>query len=365
MSSIALHGMVTSRNFGDILMLDIVARHLIASGHDVTVPMASAGVARDAGTSGNIGRRGFRHSDTLVYPGGGYFSPEKPPALRKMAAIAGKFAGPSYLLRKGAPHHVLGVGVGPLAGHGLFSAFMRRFFEHAAVLTVRDEESLDELKRLGVRRKDVDVVADIALNLTPDLIPAAAIREAEETLRPLRQRYERIIGIHLSSMPVSQPYREVWQAVVAFAADCPDAGFLLIEDHPADEGAPSDQLRAARDLHTTLGERAIVAPYSHHYTLAALLSQLDGVFTNKLHVAIVASSLDRLAVAVAKHPKNHRFFRQINASRRCIGLGAEARDIARIMRDGFSEPRSGPVVDASLRALAAASLKKLDLALQR
>ena len=45
-------------------------------------------------------------------------------------------------------------------------------------------------------------------------------------------------------------------------------------------------------------------------------------------------------------------------------LGAEAPDIARIMRDGFSEPRSGPVVDASLRALAAASLKKLDLALQ-
>lgn len=361
MKKVALHGMVSSRNFGDILMVDIVSRFLATKQFNVSVPMGAASVLKDLNileqTSTNF--LGFSKCDSLVFTGGGYFGPMENRNFSKDIRMMLKFASPAEFFLSSSHHHIIGVGVNNLNKFNLTQYYMKRFFNTAGTIAVRDEESLIELRKIGVDRKDIEVLADIALNIKVDSIPLDSLKYAEDKLEYLNKNYEKIIALHLSDLPEATYYNSIYEGILKYANEHKNIGFVLIEDHP-NSISDSQQLLAANYLKSLLEHRAEIFSYSHHWNLVAILSKVDGILTNKLHVAIVSSALNKVAISFTKHEKNHRFFAQINAKERCINLADQTIDsVYRLMKNEFSYLDRGDLVPSGIRNLARRNLDLL------
>lgn len=361
MKEVALHGMVSSRNFGDILMVDIVARFLATQQINVSVPMGNESVLKDLNIleQTNRGYWGFNKCDSLVFTGGGYFGPMSNRNFSKDIRMMIKFASPAEFFLSSSQHHIIGVGVNNLNKFNLTQYYMKRFFNAAGTITVRDEESLSELRKIGVVRTDIEVLADIALNIQVSSIPSESLKYAEDKLAYLNKNYEKIIALHLSDLPEATCYNSIYDGILKYANEYENIGFVLIEDHP-NSVSDSPQLLAAQYLKSLLMQRAEIIPYSYHWNLVAILSKVDGIVTNKLHVAIVSSALNKVAVSFTKHEKNHRFFSQINAKERCINLPDQTKDsVYMLMKNEFSCLNRGDLVPSSIRNLARRNLDLL------
>lgn len=361
MKKIALHGMVSSRNFGDILMVDIVSRFLNTQKFEVSVPMGNEIVLKDLNIleQTNSSFWGFRECDSLVFTGGGYFGPMANRTFSKDMKMMMKFASPAEFFLSSSQHHVIGVGVNGLNKFNLTNYYMKRFFNTAGTIAVRDEESFEELRKIGVERKDIEVLADIALNVRISSIPVQSLKYAEDQLVNLTESYERIIALHLSGLPEEKYYDSVYEGILKYAKEHKEVGFVLIEDHPS-LGNDSPQLLAAHYLKNLLLDRAKIVPYTYHWNLAAILSKVNGIITNKLHVAIVSSALNKIAISFTKHEKNHRFFAQIDASKRCVDLANQTTESVYMMiKDQFSEFDRGEIVPSHIRNLAKRNLDLL------
>ncbi|MFN7127452.1 MAG: polysaccharide pyruvyl transferase family protein [Brevundimonas sp.] len=346
---LALHGWVWSRNYGDLLMLDLAKGWVLnAAEGGVTVPLANAEVAADLNLRIGRGVSDLLESRSLIIPGGGAFGMRPHGGLRQRVRMMRRFASPlglQWLTRK--PFSLVAIGAGPFGG-GSDGRLIGALFDRAAFISVRDEESMHLLRKAGLKRSDAEVTADIVLSLTRADIPPAATIRARDLLMSLGN--EPIIGIHLSGSPEDEDYEGVHAGVLQAAADHPYANFALIIDHPARDGVSSQQ-RAAAYLLSQLPGRSKVIEYSDHWTLAALLGELGGVITNKLHVAITSMALGNPAGAIAQHPKNHRLFRQLSLSDRCVDLhGVEAKTVRRLFNEIIESGAGSCDVPASVRS---------------
>lgn len=358
MKKIALHGMVSSRNFGDILMVDIVSKYLAQKAYDISIPMACSAVLNDLSIKqNNHGFWSFNSCDNLVYTGGGYFGPMANRNFSKDLKMILKFASPSEFFIPKSGHHIIGVGVNGLDKYQITKSYMKRLFNSAGTLAVRDEESLFELEKIGVRHSGIEVLADIALNIQLESIPANSLEYAKGEISDLRCRYEKVIALHLSGVPDEKYYDNIYAGILKYAEKNKNVGFVLIEDHPSSTNS-SPQILAAQYLKNILLERAKIIPYTFHWNLVAVLSQIDGIVTNKLHVAIVSSALNKIAIAFTKHEKNHRFFAQIEASERCSNLQEQnPNSVYTLMENEFHYINRGEIIPVRVRDLARRNLE--------
>ena len=80
------------------------------------------------------------------------------------------------------------------------------------------------------------------------------------------------------------------------------------------------QNKSVNYLKEQLNRDCIVYKHENIWDTTALLSQLDLVLTNKLHVGIVSYALGTNCIGIPYHPKTTRFYKQINQSELCIPL---------------------------------------------
>lgn len=352
-SAVALHGFVYSANFGDMLLcrlvLDMVRRH--APQARTSLPFATRKFLRSAEIEAPTGIRSFLESDVMLYQGGGYFSFGTRFELRSRARLYGRFYAPGVAAAcLSKPYGIFGVGVGPLHSD-LQRKAVRRVFEEAAVVAVRDEEGYDWVRRIGLADGNIHTTADLALGLTWDRVPAESQAEAERILASVPGPR---LGLHLSAPSgTSAAYAAVMDGVVDYVGRHPELSIVLLCDHIVEGGEDAaPQYHAAMELQERLGKRAHFVGQPPLWTLVALLGKLDGLVTNKLHAGIVASALGRRVVSIAKNEKNFRFFRQIGAPGRCIHLNqATSVDIADFLERGLEDLPETPL-PAELRALA-------------
>lgn len=292
------HGMLRSENFGDTLMAEIVlawVREL------TTAPIRAMFACPHLRQRLDLPAATF--SDLLraraaVLSGGGYFqiADDGLPPLKRFI----KNAGPILVAQTaGVPSALLGIGVGRIP-NGLIEAGVRRLFNKATVACVRDHTGLETVQRLA---PDANVfeTADLVFALKPDQLPAAAHEVAGRFAPPRGERGQ--TAVLLANTPDrDHRYAPVIRAIEDAAAARPDRHVLLIEDHVA-QG--SGQQRAQALLHERLGpERSSIVPYPGTWELAALLSRMDSVLTDKLHVGLVAAAMGAEPFSIAKHPKN-------------------------------------------------------------
>lgn len=356
LSAVALHGFVYSNNFGDMLLANIaqVILHRHAPETEVTLPFATDVFLRDAGIAAATGWRSFMRSDALLYHGGGYFAFGSTFHWRTRPRLFHRFYTPALAAAAaGKPYGIFGVGVGPL--HSPVQRYaVRKVFEAAGSVTVRDEESYDWLCRIGVRHDRVLPAADLALTLTHHDVPAEAAAAADQIL--LRVPAERHIGLHLSApSDVNAAYDGIMRGVIKFVTSHPEIGFVIFCDHVAGQnGTQTPQYRAAQELAARIGARAILVGQPDMWTLVALLAKLDGLVTNKLHTGIVSSAFGRRVVSIAKNDKNFRFFRQLGAPERCVSVAqSQDIDIPDLLEQGFQSLHVPTSLPGTLRDLAA------------
>lgn len=355
LASVALHGFVYSNNFGDMLLariaLDIVRRH--APDAVLSLPFSTPAFRTEANVNSGTGWTPFLHSDALLYHGGGYFAFSSRFEWRTRLRLFKRFYTPALAAAAmGKPYGVFGVGVGPIYSQTQRYA-VRQVFEGASTVTVRDEESYDWLRRIGVRHDRLHQTADLALTLMPGDLPPEAVAAADGLISGTS--YERYLGLHLSApSDMSAAYAGIMDGVVSYVNRHPEIGIVVLCDHVAGSaGQQTPQYRAALELVAKIGKRAILVGQPPLWTLAALLARLDGLVTNKLHTGIVSSAFGRRVVSIAKNDKNFRFFRQLGASDRCINIEqSEAINISAWLEQGLDALHVTTPLPAALRELA-------------
>lgn len=337
-SRVALHGFVYSNNFGDMLLATIANRivHRHNRHHRVSLPFSTETFRAASGLTLDSGWQSFLNSDALLYHGGGYFAFSPFFQWRTRLRLFNRFYTPGLtaaLLRK--PYGIFGVGVGPIHS-GAQRCAVSRVFENASIITVRDEESYDWLRRIGVRNGAINEAADLALTLTPEDIPEEAVAEVGQLLAAIPA--ERYIGLHLSAPSSMSPvYKAAMEGVITYVERHPELGIVVFCDHVAPHaGAQTPQYRASRELVERIGRRVLFLEQPPMWTLVALLARLDGLITNKLHTGIVSSAFGHRVVSIAKNDKNFRFFKQIDLPSQCIRIAdVQSIDVPALLETSF------------------------------
>ncbi|MFN3286121.1 MAG: polysaccharide pyruvyl transferase CsaB [bacterium] len=163
---VAIFGYYGFGNLGDEAVLHAMVEHLREALPGVELWVLSGDPAETERTHGVRGvprtdlravRRLFRSSDLVCSGGGSLF--QDVTSWRSPL-----FYGLLHELARGTPVLVYAQGIGPLRRR-TSRAVTRRAMEGAAAITVRDQDSADRLRELGVERP-VEVVCDPALGLS-------------------------------------------------------------------------------------------------------------------------------------------------------------------------------------------------------
>lgn len=343
-----IHGMMTSQNFGDVLLAQIVTgwlRELTSA--ELLTAHAAPDVQQILGTR-NAKASDYLSADGVLLSGGGYFQ-----MMDRGYHAQKRFVKNTYPLHVGQllgkPTAMIGVGVDKLP-HRSMRMMLRRLLNHSVAVGVRDPNSLAFAKQLGPRRPPT-LTNDLVFALREsDIVPeksAAAGALIAELGR------ERVVGLHLSgTSSESEDYARLHARLKQLLASAPeDTAFLVIEDHASKGG--KGQVEALRELQSYLPDsKSRFVPYAGTAEMLAVLNRLDAVFTNKLHVGLAAAAMGTMPFSLAKNRKNIGSFAALGIGDNCRMLSASADEMDDVLNRAISH-RGRFVVPEEIRQLSA------------
>lgn len=333
-------GPYRAKNFGDDLVGAILTRHLQGLGYQVSVPRLGEencswlGITYAADYSG-----AFERADVVVIGGGGIMSDTagpKPGASYLEIVDGAKQAG--HL--DGKPVYVTSVGAGPW-----LRARSRELALSTATLAnrvgVRELESYDHMRGLGVSEEKLVLGADLAL-LTPELLDFRPARSGKLGLQFDVDAFEDV---------KENPHFATLVSSVGEYAKAHHSDVVLIRNGKARSEISAAAPRAERLSYTTL----------EHF-----LPQLAGMralFTSHLHLAITSYAQRVPTYSLYVREKTRRFYEQIGHPERAIDLRvATPEDLARFLAEA-SVARWTDDDEATLRRLKSEAGKLRDLVL--
>jgi polysaccharide pyruvyl transferase CsaB len=193
---------------------------------------------------------------------------------------------------------VLGQGIGPLR-RGISRALTARTLAHLDLITVRDAQSAELLRELGIRDR-IEVTADPTFILDPC--------PAEESGRLLREagfgEDEDIIAVSLRKWPETPELESAVSKALSALAEKVPARFLLVTMQ-----TPDDE-ELARQVAQAIGkpDRFVVQPalWSANQLLG-VLSRCRLVVGMRLHALIFAAAAGTPSLGIVYDPKVEQF----------------------------------------------------------
>jgi polysaccharide pyruvyl transferase CsaB len=213
------------------------------------------------------------------------------------------------------PLMLYAVGVGPLKSD-IGKHYVRAIIEQADIITVRDEESKQELINLGETRDCLYVAADPVFRL-----PVKSDQVGNKALKNL------ILGVALRNWDVGiSP--DLWEQEVANAIDKfldfhPTADVLFIPFQDSREKLLNDQGCAERvrgKMRNAKLTKNVNASCRLEEKIVAL-EQCDLVLGMRLHALILAACRGIPMIGLAYDPKIKRLMEQIGMGKYVLGLG--------------------------------------------
>ena len=299
MKKVLIHGAYKGDNFGDTLLLVMMIHELQKKNIDIVLSNTCKLTYDRCKEFANVrllkGISDIISCDCLIFGGGGYFG-EQPNNKKiwylnffKNHLLIGYFF---VFMRK--PFAFIGVEFGELS-----NSFVRylscALLNKAKLIGARNEGSYRWLQE-NIHFENVIQTADIALNIYNFCDIDGDISESSEIL------------IHPSFDPKCDIASE--QIITCLNninfSEC-DIKVSLILDRNNDH---SENL--INSWITALGNKVSnVYRYESPLQLCEIIKNSKCIISNKLHTTIVASSFGRRVISVAKHPKNKRFFEDI------------------------------------------------------
>lgn len=320
---IALHGGYYFDNFGDVLLF-LIFKNWIDEEYGETIAYPMVPQSNRERFSGHIpgaamGLGTARQWEALIFAGGGHFAePELKTWKRKwnLFFFRNHVLLSEWFIQKKLPYAVIGVGAGPISSP-FARAAARRIFNHAEVVSVRDEESEHFLRSdLNVNSKIAAAAPDPAVLLSKQDIPPDALAWADDLLRDFDGKI--FLGIHqtdsfLKTSPQSSMIRE---KIIAALKSSPDVVPVIFTDYG--QKNPSDSSWFSEGVSQKLNRPVIFVPFPGVWKTVALISKLQALMTPKLHVGIVAYGLGKYVESFGTDPKIPRFYRQIKRPDQCM-----------------------------------------------
>lgn len=316
MKTVYILGSFMNDNFGDYLIyqetIDCIKEKF---GDDIVIVSSDVSTFYDQYTKVNrmTHKRCLKKADYIVMTGGGYFGEgNRKKLLWNLYFIRyyGLKALDIALSKKS--FIIVGVGAGPFKY--FFSRWITRYvFNKSVFSSVRDQESKDFLKKIGVR-KDVEMHADWILGMEPKKYLDSNFR-----LKRICANEEYLV-VHIISKRT-----EPEQGVDLIANEIND--FLSIHNQMkivvTCDQTKSDVYERTKELSSLFDPNR--TEYYEYKSPRELMSILNGarlVITDKLHVGIVSMNLGKNVVSVPLHNKTPRLYKQLNRSDYCVMMNA-------------------------------------------
>lgn len=302
-------GPYRAKNFGDDLVGAIFAKHLQRLGYGVSIPRLSEANSAWLGTRYAEDYDGlFETADLVVVGGGGI-----------MSDTSGAKPGASYLqivsdaAESGAlgdtPVVVSSVGAGPWLRERSRN-LARTVSERASAVGVREQESYDHLRGLGVAEDKLVLGADVAL-LTPEYLDFAASPSRKLGLQFDVSAFEDVQG--------NPELPAIVETLGKYARKRRKDVILVRNGRARSEIAPA----------------APGAELLSYTTLQDFLPRLAGMralFTSHLHLAITSYSQRIPTYSLYVREKTRRFYEQIGRPERALDLKtATVNDLQRFL----------------------------------
>ncbi len=254
--------------------------------------------------------KAMRECDAFVLGGGGLFQDSTGRGsviyyggLLAMAAAAFK------------PSVIFCQGYGPVQG-GMGRWLTRQAFRLPKLVTIRDQESVEELLELGVPAERIHLTADPALMMRP--LPI-------EEMRPIMEQEGLLSELGRSELPDGRlsgagplvvvtvrpwpelPLEELARALISFRQKT-KARYLLLPFQPERDLEPSRRLVELLEGEAKLIERSLTPK-----ALTAILACSDMVIGMRLHSLILATVENPPVFGLSYDPKVERFCRRAGA----------------------------------------------------
>lgn len=309
--NVVLHGATNceSSNYGDYIYGEMIYEYLKEKGFNVCFYQASSFFKKNLKDYLKNQFIDKRDADLIVYLPGGYFGEGHQARFRDNLVQFIRFMPLGiWASYKRIPMIVLGIGAAP--NYCSFMNFgIRRICNHSQIVTVRDKESYEALKKLCPKANIIDsgdLIITNALNIANQSSQIRRIEKIKENRKVLLLHYNHSKEALLKFAGCVKKFTAKHQEyLVVVTSD----SILEYEDEYFNEFESKSGINCEHFL------------YENPYELTALLKNIDVVLTCKLHVGVVASTFGKSVVAVACHPeKTARFYSQIGESGRCVSL---------------------------------------------
>ena len=304
MRKAVVHGCFNTTNFGDLLLLEIIAKYLKdkwdIDSNTLRVPKS---MELEYCTTDRPSFLDFISPKFAVYGGGGYLEDDGGTEAGKKVLLRYSLPAKVWNFFK-VPYALVGAGAGPIVSDEGKSK-IKYICKNANTIAIRDEKSIDLLKSIGVNRP-IELTADWALSLKTEDIPKNRYYDMDAVRKTAGDR--KIIGFHLE---------KIYDDKERFAKFCAlnffkDAEFkdkfhiIFFYDYSAGD---LDWLK--NEINKIDGLSYTIQPRMNHWTTVDFLRKCDAVLTTKLHVAIVSITFNVPVFGFSFHEKSARFFNEV------------------------------------------------------
>lgn len=308
---ILVHGAFFSSNFGDVLFNDVFSSE-INKNNIVLQGRIGQYIKKRLNIKINSEIINFFKSDAVVFAPGGYFGEPNKSKIEMLHWRVRMLFRHAYLgvlcniFNK--PYSIIGIGVGPI-DFALGKKIVKYIFDNAKVVTVRDDESMQYLKEMNVKNKNISITVDSILCLRDELLKANSIIEAKKIIGTNKKT----ILLHITSG--GEKGLEIAKATKSFIQENREYQVLICTDfllEKSNEYIDSVQSIFEREDYKFVN-------FSPEL-LSAVINLSDIIITTKLHVGIVGIAFEKSVLAFPVHSKTVRLYRQIKESGRCVPI---------------------------------------------
>ena len=290
-NKVIIHGSQYKDNFGDTLLVKVIMDN-IDDNYELYSSTASDKVSFDL----NIKRANLIDmisAKYFIYGGGGYFGQPNNRVNKwsiRFIIRHGIVGIARRVLKK--KYAFFGTGFGPLT-HPLASKIAGFILKGADIVNLRDKESVQFASRL-IEKDTINETAD----LVPYYISNNYVRKEEKKI---------ILHMHLPVGDESRFRKIVDEYLIFRDKQLPEHEIVIISDSEDD----IQQTWFFEILKSDYQEIKLSEYSSYNKTIEELRGA-SFVVTNKLHVAIVASSMKIPVASIYMHNKTLRYFEQLN-----------------------------------------------------
>lgn len=299
-------------NFGDELLLKILRNNLKEVDSDIILKYTKKGVKNHAKL------RDYKEADAFIYiPGGymGYIEKFYSGTLKKTIQRVLYYYWPGVIATL---FHkkiiILAAGIGPYE-YKCLSPILRFIANRAGLITVRDQESYDFMKSIGVRKK-MTVTADSAQSFMRHNL----IRSSEEG-REIRDRFQgkrKVFVLFTGYTPWTEKVLEALEKSL-FKKD--DIAYII----GADASCPHELVDDFSKKF--VNQDTFTFYYSDYYQLLSIFNEVDTIITCKLHTGIVGSTMGKAVVCIAvQYDKSICYYKKIGEPDRIIDFFSSTTD---------------------------------------